>query len=55
MPVDTIKPSAPAENLSLKSEVDALLLALGVDPISHSGGTLVARTPITAEPVADVR
>ena len=55
MPVDTIKPSAPAENLSLKSEVDALLRELGVDPISHSGGTLVARTPITGETVAHVR
>ena len=55
MPVDTIKPSAQAENLSLKSEVDALLVELGVDPISHTGGTLVARTPITGETVAHVR
>jgi aldehyde dehydrogenase (NAD+) len=55
MPVDTIKPSALAANLSLKSEVDALLLELGVDPISHSGGKLVARTPITGETVAHVR
>jgi len=55
MPVEPIKPSAPTEKLSLKAEVDALLVELGVEPISHSGGTLVARTPITGETVAHVR
>jgi len=55
MSIDTIKPSTEAEALSLKSEVDALLLQLGVDPIRHSGGTLVSKTPITGETVAHVR
>lgn len=55
MPLDTIKPSAPAEKLSFKAEVAALLAELGVDPASHSGGTLVAKTPITGETVAHLR
>ena len=55
MSVNTIKPSAQAGNLSLKAEVDALLVELGVDPLSYTGGTLVAKTPITGETVAHVR
>jgi aldehyde dehydrogenase (NAD+) len=55
MSVNTIKPSAQAGNLSLKAEVDALLAELGVEPISYTGGTLVAKTPITGETVAHVR
>src|SRR5260370_32517494 len=49
------KPSAQIEKLSLKAEVDALLVELAVDPISYTGGTLVAKTPITGETVAHVR
>ena len=55
MSVNTIKPSAQAGNLSLKAEVDALLVELGVEPVSYTGGTLVAKTPITGETVAHVR
>jgi len=55
MSVESIKPSAESGTISLKSEVDALLLQLGVDPLSHHGGTLVAKTPITGETVAHVR
>src|ERR1700721_1311635 len=55
MSVNTIKPSAQAGNLSLKAEVNALLVELGVEPVSYTGGTLVARTPITGETVAHVR
>jgi len=53
MSVSMIMPSA--QNLSLKAEVDALLAELGVAPVRHSGGTLVAKTPITGEIVAHVR
>src|SRR5258705_11017223 len=49
------KQSAHAKDLSLKAEVDALLAELGVEPISYTGGTLVAKTPITGEAVAQVR
>src|SRR6202453_1584705 len=55
MSVNMIKQSAPGENLSLKPEVDTLLVELGVEPISYTGGTLVAKTPITGETVAHVR
>ena len=55
MSVNTIKPSAQAGNLSLKAEVDALLVELRVEPVSYTGGTLVAKTPITGETVAHVR
>src|SRR6202048_4094062 len=55
MSVNTIQPSAQAGNLSLKAEVDALLVELGVEPVSYTGGTLVAKTPITGETVAHVR
>ena len=55
MSINTIKPSAQAGNLSLKAEVDALLVELGVEPVSYTGGTLVAKTPITGETVAHVR
>jgi aldehyde dehydrogenase (NAD+) len=53
--VNVTKQSAEGENLSLKPEVDALLVELGVEPISYAGGTLVAKTPITGEIVAHVR
>lgn len=49
------KKSAHAKDLSLKAEVDALLIELGVEPVSYTGGTLVARTPISGETVAHVR
>jgi aldehyde dehydrogenase (NAD+) len=49
MSVNMIKQSAESENLSLKPEVNALLVELGVEPISYTGGTLVAKTPITGE------
>jgi hypothetical protein len=49
MSVNMIKQSAESENLSLKPEVNALLVELGVEPISYTGGTLVAKTPITSE------
>ena len=55
MSVNIIKQSAQSENLSLKAEVDTLLLELGVEPISYTGGTLVAKTPITGETVAHVK
>jgi aldehyde dehydrogenase (NAD+) len=55
MSVNTINPTAEAENLSLKADVNALLVELGVEPISYTGGTLVAKTPITGETVAHVR
>src|ERR1700733_14501729 len=55
MSVNMIKQSAQSENLSLKPEVDTLLVELGVEPISYTGGTLVAKTPITGEIVAHVR
>jgi len=42
-------------NLPLKAEVDALLVELGVDSVRYTGGTLVAKTPITGETVAHVR
>ena len=53
MSVNLTKQSA--HNLSLKPEVDTLLVELGVEPISYTGGTLVAKTPITGETVAHVR
>ena len=49
------KQSAQAKDFSLKAEVDALLVELGVEPVSYTGGTLVAKTPITGETVAHVR
>ena len=49
------KQSAKTKDLSLKADVDALLVELGVEPVSYTGGTLVARTPITGETVAHVR
>jgi aldehyde dehydrogenase (NAD+) len=55
MSVNVVKQSAQSENLSLKPEVDTLLVELGVEPISYTGGTLVAKTPITGETVAHVR
>ena len=55
MSVNVIKQSAESENLSLKPEVDTLLVELGVEPISYAGGALVAKTPITGETVAHVR
>jgi len=55
MSVNTINPTAEAENLSLKADVNALLVELGVEPIGYTGGTLVAKTPITGETVAHVR
>src|SRR5580658_2911411 len=55
MSSNMIKQSAQTENLSLKAEIDTLLVELGVEPISYSGGTLVAKTPITGETVAHVR
>src|SRR6202043_3999558 len=55
MSVNMIKQSAQSENLLLKPEVDTLLVELGVEPISYTGGTLVAKTPITGETVAHVR
>jgi len=55
MSVNVIKQSAESENLSLKPEVDTLLVELGVEPASYTGGTLVAKTPITGETVAHVR
>jgi aldehyde dehydrogenase (NAD+) len=55
MSINMIKQSVQSENLSLKPEVDALLVELGVEPISYTGGTLVAKTPITGETVAHVR
>ncbi|TCU69258.1 aldehyde dehydrogenase (NAD+) [Bradyrhizobium sp. R2.2-H] len=51
----SVKPSDQAGKLSLKAEVDALLVELGVEPASYTGGTLVATTPITGETVAHVR
>src|SRR5580692_9544697 len=53
--VNMIKQSAQSENLSLKPEVDTLLVEIGVEPISYTGGTLVVKTPITGETVAHVR
>jgi aldehyde dehydrogenase (NAD+) len=50
-----IKQSTKAGNLTLKADVDALLLELGVEPVRYKGGTLVAKTPITGETVAHVR
>ena len=50
MSVNTIKPSAQAGNLSLKAEVDALLVELGVEPVSYTGGPvgqLIGRAPGT--------
>src|ERR1700693_4722219 len=55
MSVNMIKQSAQTENLSPKPEVDPLLVELGVEPVSYTGGTLVAKTPITGETVAHVR
>jgi aldehyde dehydrogenase (NAD+) len=55
MSANMIKQSAESENLSLMPEVDTLLVELGVEPISYTGGTLVAKTPITGETVAHVR
>ena len=55
MSVNMIKQSAKAGNLTLKADVDALLLELGVEPVRYNGGTLVAKTPITGETVAHVR
>src|SRR6202041_2567377 len=55
MSVNMIKQSAQSKNLSLKPEVDTLLVELGVEPTSYTGGTLVAKTPITGETVAHVR
>ena len=55
MSVNMIKQSAKAGNLTLKADVDALLLELGVEPVRKNGGTLVAKTPITGETVAHVR
>jgi aldehyde dehydrogenase (NAD+) len=55
MSVNMIKQSAQSVNLSLKPEVDTLLIELGVDPISFTGGTLMAKTLITGEIVAHVR
>jgi len=55
MSVNMIKQSIQTENLSLKAEVDTLLVELGVEPISYAGGALVAKTPITGETVAHVR
>ena len=55
MSSNMIKQSTESENLSLKAEVDALLVELGVDPASYTDGTLVAKTPITGETVAHVR
>jgi hypothetical protein len=55
MSVNMIKQSAKAGNLTLKADVDALLLELGVEPVRYYGGTLVAKTPITSETVAYVR
>src|ERR1700737_1838617 len=55
MSVNMIKQSAKAGNLTLKADVDALLLELGVDPNSYTGGTLAAKSPITGETVAHVR
>src|ERR1700692_415248 len=55
MSVNMIKQSAQSENLSLKAEVDTLLVELGVEPVSYTGGTLVAKTPITGETLAHVR
>ena len=46
------KQSAQAKDFSLKVEVDALLVELGVEPVNYTGGTLVAKTPITGETVA---
>ena len=42
-------------NRTLKAEVGALLTELGVDPVTYTGGTLAARSPITGETVAHVR
>jgi hypothetical protein len=47
------KQSAQAKDPSLKTSVDALLVELGVEPISYTCGTLVAK--ITGEIVAHVR
>src|ERR1700677_3731543 len=55
MSVNMIKQSAQTENLMLKAEVDTLLVELGVEPASYTGGTLVAKTRITGETVARVR
>ena len=55
MSVNMIKQSTQTENLSLRAEVDTLLVELGVEPASYTGGTLVAKTPITGEVVAHVR
>ena len=45
MSVNMIKQSPQSENLSLKPEVYTLLVEIGVEPISYTGGTLVAKTP----------
>jgi L-aminoadipate-semialdehyde dehydrogenase len=55
MSVNMIKQSTHSETLSLKPEVDTLLVELGVEPIRYTGGTLMAKTPITGETVAHVR
>ena len=43
------------DDSKLGAEVARLLGELGVDPASHTGGTLPARSPITGEIVARVR
>src|SRR6202050_1933252 len=55
MSANMIRQSARSEDLLLKPDVDTLLVELGVEPISYTGGTLVAKTPITGETVAHVR
>ena len=55
MSVNMIKQSAKVGNLTLKADVDALLLELGVEPVRYNGGTPVAKTPITGETMAHVR
>ena len=47
--------NAPFTPASVRAEVQALLGRLGVAAEAITGGTLVARSPITGEPVAEVR
>jgi hypothetical protein len=54
MSTNMIKQSTQSENLSLKPEVETLLIDLGVEPVIYTSGTLV-KTPITGETVAHVR
>jgi aldehyde dehydrogenase (NAD+) len=55
MPATTTTKMTASEGLNLRSEVGALLAELGVDQARHTGGTLVAKSPITGETVANVR